>query len=258
MREAGIERPGGAVLDGVVSTGAGESTNESAGRTADEFKQESMEESPEQSEPPPILLQALTSTAAALCLATALVHVLLVFLHVAPTNSLSQQYSRQVNAWVHPLFEQNWRLFAPDPESVNRQISVRTKHTAPDGATRVSRWFDLTAVDNSAVKHNPFPSHTAQNMLRRAWSSYLETHGDDDQPRSQRALMTQQYLTNIASKRVAAHRGGNFGAIQLRVVTLPIAAPAPAGGPAPAAAAPRPAETRYLPWWKVKADSHGN
>ncbi|KOG30812.1 DUF5819 family protein [Streptomyces resistomycificus] len=186
-----------------------------------------------------------------LCLATALVHVLLVFLHVAPPNPLSQQYSRQVNAWIFPLFEQNWRLFAPDPESVNRQISARTMHTAADGTVRASGWFDLTAVDNSAVRHNAFPSHTAQNMLRRAWSSYLETHGGDDQPRSERALMVQQYLTNIAADRVADHRGGTFESIQLRVITVPIAAPVTASGPDASAATPKPVETRYLPWWKV-------
>ncbi|MFD9460231.1 DUF5819 family protein [Streptomyces sp. NPDC060027] len=238
------------MLDGTVSTAADEST--------EEFPQQSVERTAEQSEPPPVILRAATTAAMFLCLATALVHVLLVFLHVAPPNPLSQQYSRQVNAWVFPLFEQNWRLFAPDPESVNRQISARTMHTAPDGTARVSGWFDLTAVDNSAVEHNPFPSHTAQNMLRRAWSSYLENHVGDDQSRTQRALMTQQYLTNIASDRVAAHRGGNFEAIQLRVVTLPIAAPAPAVGAAVAAGAPKAPDTRYLPWWKVETDSHGN
>ncbi|WP_343242822.1 DUF5819 family protein [Streptomyces sp. SID12501] len=177
---------------------------------------------------------------------------------MAPPNPLSQQYSRQVNAWVFPLFEQNWRLFAPDPESVNRQISARTAHTTPDGTVQVSGWFDLTAVDSSAVKHNVFPSHTAQNMLRRAWSSYLDNHGDDDRPRSRRALMTQQYLTNIASDRVTAHRGGSFEAIQVRVVTVPIAAPARAGSAGGATVAPRADDTRYLPWWKVAADFHGN
>ncbi|SNX55648.1 hypothetical protein SAMN06272735_0060 [Streptomyces sp. TLI_55] len=200
-----------------------------------------------------VLLKAGTSAAVILCLVTALIHVLLVFLHVAPPNPLSRQYSRQINAWVFPLFEQNWRLFAPDPESVNRDISARTMHTAPDGSVQVSGWFDLTAVDNSAVKHNAFPSHTAQNTLRRAWSSYLETHGDDDQYRSERALMIQQYLTNIAAERITEHRGGAFESVQLRVITVPIAVPAAAGT---AAAAPTSAETRYLPWWKVT--SHGN
>lgn len=47
-----------------------------------------------------------------LCLATVLAHAALVFLHVAPSNSVSQRYARQINAWVYPLFEQNWRLFA--------------------------------------------------------------------------------------------------------------------------------------------------
>jgi hypothetical protein len=191
-----------------------------------------------------------------LCLATALTHVLLVFLHVAPPNPLSRQYSPQVHAWVFPLFEQNWRLFAPDPESVNREISARTMHTGPDGTVQVSGWFDLTAVDSSAVEHNAFPSHTAQNMLRRAWSSYVETHGSDDHPRSERALMIQRYLTNIAAERVSAHRGGAFESVQLRVITVPIAAPPAAGGTGTATAAPASAETRYLPWWKVT--SHGN
>ncbi|WP_307662144.1 DUF5819 family protein [Streptomyces sp. V1I1] len=153
------------------------------------------------------------------------------------------------------MFEQNWRLFAPNPQSVNRQISARTRQTAPDGTAQVSDWIDLSAMDDSAVKHNVFPSHTAQNMLRQAWNSYLKTHGGDDQPRSERALLIQKYLRNIAADRVAARRGGTFESIQLRVITLPIAAPGTAGGLHSAAAAPARAETRYLPWWKVA--SHG-
>ncbi|MBB1246175.1 hypothetical protein GL263_21845 [Streptomyces durbertensis] len=187
-----------------------------------------------------------------ICTAVALVHVALVFLHVAPANTVSQQYSKQINAWVYPVFEQNWRLFAPDPESVNREISARTLRTDPDGTVRVSGWFDLSGVDRAATEHNPFPSHTTQNMLRRAWSSYLETLGGDDQPRSERAVMVQRYLRNIAVDRVTAHRGGSFDSIQLRVITLPVSPPDQAGSSRPSGtAAPRPVETRYLPWWKV-------
>ncbi|MET9469437.1 DUF5819 family protein [Streptomyces sp. NPDC006544] len=193
---------------------------------------------------------------AVLCVATALIHVLLVFLHVAPPNAVSQQYSRQVNAWIFPLFEQNWRLFAPDPESVNRQISARTVRTGPDGTAHVSDWLDLSGPDGAAVEHNAFPSHTTQNLLRRAWSSYLETHGGDDQPRTERALMMQKYLSNIAADRVAARRGGPFDSIQLRVITRPIDPPAPVGGPRRTPSAATPADTRYLPVWKVAAHEH--
>ncbi|WP_244905334.1 DUF5819 family protein [Streptomyces agglomeratus] len=140
-------------------------------------------------------------------------------------------YSQQTNAWVRPVFEQNWRLFAPNPQSVNRHISARVRHTAPDGTTQVSDWVSLSAKDNSAVKHNVFPSHTAQNILRQAWNAYLKTHGSDDRPRTERALMIQKYLRNIAADRVTAQRGGTFDSIQLRVITLPIAAPAKRADP---------------------------
>ncbi len=192
-------------------------------------------------------LKAGLYTAVALCLAASVVHVILVFLHVAPTNTVSKRYSPLVNAWVYPFFEQNWRLFAPDPESVNRRILARTAHTGSDGSVRVSPWFDLTTADRSAVEHHPFPSHTAQNMLRRAWAGYVDSHGGDDKARTERALMMQKYLSNIAADRAAARQGGVFDFIQLRVVTLPIPVPGPAVGNHP----PTPVENRLLPWWKV-------
>jgi hypothetical protein len=261
VREARMESPGGAVPGGTETVDVDE-PDRSRDRDGDRGGDRGGTTLPRQgsSQPPPLLLRAGlrvgTNAAVALCLAMALVHVLLVFLHVAPPNPLSRQYSRQVNAWIFPLFEQNWRLFAPDPESVNRQISARTMHTAPDGRVRVSGWFDLSGVDNAAVRHDVFPSHTAQNMLRRAWSSYLETHGGDDRPRSERALMMQKYLTDIAADRITDHRGGTFESVQLRVITIPIAAPAEGPGPGSSAAAPKSVETRYLPWWKVT--SRGN
>ncbi|MHC6627423.1 DUF5819 family protein [Streptomyces globosus] len=193
-------------------------------------------------------LKAALHTAVALCLVTTMAHVALVFLHVAPSNPVSKRYGAQVNGWVYPLFEQNWRLFAPDPDSFNRQILARTARTESDGTVRVAPWFDLAAVDNSAVDHHVFPSHTAQNLLRRAWSSYVEVNGGSDTARSERAVMLQEYLRNIAADRVAAHNdGGPFDFIQLRVVTLPVPPPGATAGNRPSA----PSEDRLLPWWKV-------
>ncbi|MEU0160915.1 DUF5819 family protein [Streptomyces sp. NPDC006261] len=199
----------------------------------------------------------LLNTAVALCLTTALAHVGLVFLHVAPSNVVSQRFNSQVDAWIYPFFEQNWRLFAPDPDSVNRQISARTAHTAPDGSVRVSDWVDLTAVDTAAIKHSPLPSHTAQNMLRRSWTSYAELHGGDDLSRSDRAVMMQQYLRNIAADRMAERDGKPFENIQLRVVTVPVAAQGSSADAdrRAATAAAKNADTRLLPWWKVTSDA---
>jgi hypothetical protein len=202
---------------------------------------------------PPRSARVLTAglcTTVALCLVTSLVHVILLFLHVAPPNTVSRRYSPLINAWVYPFFEQNWRLFAPDPESVNRRILARTAHTDSDGSAKVSPWFDLTAPDRSAVEHQPFPSHTAQNMLRRAWAGYVDSHGGDDKAHTERALMMQKYLSNIAADRAAARPGSTFDFIQLRVVTRPIPAAGPPAGNRP----PTPTENRLLPWWKVTRD----
>ena len=199
-------------------------------------------------------LRTAVGLIAALFLAVSLAHVALVFLYVAPSNEVSQRYSKQINMWIYPLFEQNWRLFAPDPASVTQQISARTVGTSPDGTRQVSGWFDLTAVDDAAVRHNVFPSHTSQNMLRRAWDAYVESHGNDDQSHTERALMLQKYLRNIAVDRVTAARHSTFADIQLRVITRPIAAPTTPGNPSPPA--PAPSNTRYLPWWEVAPDGN--
>jgi hypothetical protein len=186
----------------------------------------------------------------AVLLTTTIVHVGMVFLAVAPSNAVSQQYRQQINAWIYPYFEQDWKMFAPDPQSAQQQISVRTATTSPNGSRRVSDWVDLTAIDEASVRHNPFPSHTAQNMLRRAWESYLVSHGSSDQSHSERARMLREYLRNIATQRVAAHSPRPFDAVQLRVITIPTASPTLRGSGRHAPESP--SNTRYLPWWQVK------
>jgi hypothetical protein len=249
----------GHVLDGIEPVDVGESGHESADDATIDATP-AKEASDRASSTPPErsglsrLLGAVTGVAVVLCLAASVLHVFLVFLHVAPTNAISQRYSSQIDGWIYPVFEQNWRVFAPDPESVTRQISARTMRTAPDGTRQVSDWFDLTAVDDSAIEHNVFPSHTAQNMLRRAWTGYLESHGSDDRSHSQRAVMMQKYLSNVAVDRVAAQRHSTFEAIQLQVITRAIAAPTAAGSTGRTALPPM--ETRYLPWWNVVAGGH--
>ena len=197
-------------------------------------------------------VQLIVAGAVAACLSATLIHVALVFLFVTPANTVSRLYQKQINAWVYPYFEQDWRLFAPNPQSALQTVSARTMTTVAGGTPRPGDWVNLTAVDDAAVRHDFFPSHTAQNMLRRAWNAYDEAQGADGQLSSPRALMLQQYLRNIAVQRVTAHSHAPFSAIQLRVTTTPIPAPAGAGGPAAEPAS----SVRLLPWWQVTSLEH--
>ncbi|MEV8100466.1 DUF5819 family protein [Kitasatospora sp. NPDC085879] len=186
------------------------------------------------------------------CVMATLAHVCLVFLHVAPSNAVSQQYQRQIDTWIYPYFEQNWQLFAPNPESVRWQISARASTSAPDGSRQVGAWQDLTAIDEAAVRHSAFPSHTAQNMLRRAWAAYLETHGPTDRPATERARMLQEYLANIAARRLAGNTPPALDAVQLRVTGTPVAPPG-RSTPRTAPSGSTPSNARYLPWWQVES-----
>ncbi|MEW1914727.1 DUF5819 family protein [Kitasatospora sp. NPDC085895] len=182
----------------------------------------------------------------------AVTHVCLVFLHIAPSNAVSRQYQRQIDTWIYPYFEQNWQLFAPNPESVRWQISARASTSAPDGSRQTGAWQDLTAIDDAAVRHSAFPSHTAQNMLRRAWAAYLETNGPTDRPTTERARMLQEYLANIAARRLTGNAPPAFDAVQLRVTGTPIAPPG-RSTPRTAPSGSTPSNARYLPWWQVES-----
>jgi hypothetical protein len=199
-------------------------------------------------------VQLIVAGAVAACVSATMIHAVLMFLFVAPANTVSRLYQKQINAWVYPYFEQDWRLFAPNPQSVLQNVSARTMTTAAGGTARLGDWVDLIAVDDAAVRHDFFPSHTAQNMLRRAWSAYDEAQGADGQLSSPRALMLQQYLRNIAVQRVTAHSHAPFSAIQLRVTTTLIPPPAPTG--AGGSAAEPASSVRLLPWWQVTSLEH--
>ncbi|MFT4189287.1 MAG: DUF5819 family protein [Aeromicrobium sp.] len=50
-------------------------------------------------------------------------------------------------------FEEEWKLFAPNPISVDRSLMVQAAWK--DGETVVEgEWIDLTAIDNSVVRHH--------------------------------------------------------------------------------------------------------
>ncbi|MCQ0024778.1 DUF5819 family protein [Streptomyces somaliensis DSM 40738] len=174
-------------------------------------------------------------------------HVGMVFLHVAPSNTLSKRYGETVDEWVMPEFEQNWKLFAPNPLQQNVAVQVRAE-VARDGTREVTPWIDLTAGDAAAIRGNPFPSHTQQNELRRAWDFYANQH-DGDRVDALRAGLSERYVRRIALMRLEDHRlGGRIERIQVRSSTTSVAAP-----PWSRERTDTRPYHRVQPWWTVTA-----
>ncbi|MDH6134715.1 hypothetical protein P3T37_004119 [Kitasatospora sp. MAA4] len=144
------------------------------------------------------------------------------FLHVAPPNTLYQRYQQQVDGVVYPEFEQNWKLFAPDPLQQNLTVDARVRTAAGTGG-----WIGLTAQDIAAIRGNPIPSHADQNLLRRAWDFYDSTHStQDDSATAPNGALAQEYLKRIALQRIGRDAGGDaVMAIQFRAGTSAVAPP---------------------------------
>ena len=194
--------------------------------------------------------------AAALALAVVAVavcaHLGMVFLHVAPSNTVTKQHGRVIDEWIYPEFEQNWKLFAPDPLQQNVAVQVRALVRAADGVSSETGWYDLSALDGRAIDANPLPSHTEQNELRRAWDLYVNTHDAENRPAGLRGDLSEHYLRRIAAQRLARAHAGGAGAVvervQLRSRTTNV--PPPRWSDEKASVRP---VVRELPWWPVPA-----
>lgn len=156
----------------------------------------------------------------------AVFHIGMVFLHVAPTNTVSTEHAQAVSDYIYPEFEQNWKLFAPDPVQINTDVEARAAISTPAGGTSTTGWVDLTAIDIAKIRHDPIPSHTVQNELRRAWDFYASAHDSQDRPIGLRGTLSQQYLLRIVAQRFGQHlNGGTVQRFQVRVATTPVASP---------------------------------
>lgn len=179
----------------------------------------------------------------------ACLHLAMVFLHVAPSNTVTKQNGTAVDGWVYPEFEQNWKLFAPNPLQQNIGVQVRAEFTNSDADRRNTGWIDLTAEDGEAIRGNPLPSHVNQNELRRAWDFYNNSHDNQNRSTGMRGQLSESYLRRIVMLRLDTRDlGGSVERVQIRSSTRSIEAPEWSKEKIDS----RPSY-RVLPWWTITA-----
>ncbi|MFF3390826.1 DUF5819 family protein [Streptomyces sp. NPDC002669] len=172
----------------------------------------------------------------------------MVFLHVAPSNTLTKRHGEAVDDWVYPEFEQNWKLFAPNPLQQNIAVHVRAEIAGADGR-RTTPWMSLSGEDGKAIRGNLLPSHVHQNELRRGWDFYLNSHDNENRANGLRGRLSEQYIRRIAMLRLSEHDyGGTVERIQIRSETRSVAAPGWSGEKI----STKPSY-RVLPWWNITA-----
>ncbi|KOV58427.1 membrane protein [Streptomyces sp. AS58] len=184
------------------------------------------------------------------------VHTGMVFLHIAPSNTVSKKHNEAIENWVYPEFEQNWKLFAPNPLQQNVAVQVRAEISTAGGEIRTSRWYDLSAQDGRAIDGNLLPSHTQQNQLRRAWDFYAATHDSANRPSGLRGALSEKYLRRLVEQRLdrvdVAGPGDVVDRVQVRSRTSNVRPPEWSDEQIPL----KPSY-RALPWWSVTRDEAG-
>ncbi|MFI0723429.1 DUF5819 family protein [Streptomyces sp. NPDC021224] len=202
------------------------------------------------SDPPPAGPPVLSRKAAVLLavgasvvgLVTA-VQLAVLFLGAAPPNTVSKRFDSGLQRWSQPWFQQNWRLFAPDPLMVNVRVQARARTTSGT----VSPWIDLSKEDyGSGMLHHPWPSREGQYELGYAWFAYaqnLTTVRNANGGAAETELL-QKYLVNLVVGRLSWRVPGPYSAVEIQVTTQP---DTPPGGRKPAAT------SRTFPWWAVPA-----
>ncbi|MCX5055672.1 MULTISPECIES: DUF5819 family protein [unclassified Streptomyces] len=180
------------------------------------------------------------------------VHVGMVFLHVSPANTLTKAHGKAIDDWIYPEFEQNWKLFAPNPLQQNIALQVRAEVQAKNGELRTTGWYDLSAEDGRAIDGNLLPSHTQQNELRRAWDFFVATHDSTNRSTGLRGTLSESYLRRIVMLRLdrddVSGNGGVIEQVQVRSRTTNV--PPPKWSTEKISDKPM---DRVLPWWLVTA-----
>ncbi|MFF8985812.1 DUF5819 family protein [Streptomyces globisporus] len=193
--------------------------------------------------------QVVAALALSLIGLLACTQVAMVFLHVAPSNTLTKEHGKTIDRWIYPEFEQNWKLFAPNPLQQNVAVHVRAEVVDADGR-RTTRWMNLTHEDAKGIRGNLFPSHVDQNELRRGWDFYVNSHDSENRPNGLRGDLSERYVRRIAMLRLSERDyGGTIERIQLRSATSSIAPP-----PWSTEKISTRPVYRVLPWWTVSPD----
>lgn len=93
----------------------------------------------------PVAAKVVTAVA----LALAATHIALTAIFNVPSADIKYDAlpGRAADAYIRPYFLQDYRIFAPDPASADRNLWIRAWVEKPDGERVETKWVDVTSIE---------------------------------------------------------------------------------------------------------------
>lgn len=186
-----------------------------------------------------------------------IVHFVMTFLYVAPRNLISARADKIVTSYMLPYFDQDWRLFAPDPAKTDPHMLVRAKVVDIRHQERITSWLDITDSELTRVRGHLFPDRVSRLSAKVAGSlsEAAEQHAQlisdrQQQPvsfqESPREKLDEAFAHVLATRAASAHWGEGVAEVQIRLLGhIP---PPPPFSAAQDAGYPEVIQ-HDLPWW---------
>lgn len=101
-------------------------------------------------------------------------HSSITVLYNFPTTPFKLQFDKYVNAYMNPLFQQTWTLFAPTPVNTNNNLQVRVEYYE-NNTLKESNWISLSDKFNNETQQSYFhPYRQYSSILTQLESSTIK------------------------------------------------------------------------------------
>lgn len=124
------------------------------------------------------------------------VHLVAMFLWIAPSNAISNAVTKPLRAYALPVWQQSWSLFAPDPVHAAYYLEVRS---VPQDLTE-TQWLDASATELQGLKGHLLPT-TASNITNKLASGVHKAV--NELTSEQNAFFTWNYHDNAWERMTA-------------------------------------------------------
>lgn len=122
------------------------------------------------------------------------IHFTLTAIYILPLNPVQAKGVHITNSYMHPLFVQNWQLFAPNPLSNNIYVFLQ----AQDSNGEESEWYDLSS---QSYEYNQERRISPNNRLVRiGTSAFLQSVRKDETLEKLKGKISDEELIALEEK----------------------------------------------------------